>query len=68
MTANTRNTGSADSTDGAWYYDTSTGEVTQGKSSGWDSRMGPYDTKAEAERALTTARERTEAADEWDED
>lgn len=30
--------------------------------------MGPYDTKAEAERALTTARKRTEAADEWDED
>ncbi len=65
MTTNTDNT---DSTNGSWYFDTATGEVTQGKTSGWDSRMGPYATRAEAERALTTARERTEAADEWDED
>lgn len=57
----------SDST-GKWYFDTSTGEVSQGKVSGWDTRMGPYDSQAEAERALTTARQRAEAADEWDED
>jgi hypothetical protein len=55
-------------TSASWYFDTSTGEVTQGKKSGWDTRMGPYSSKAEAERALKTAHARTEAADEWDED
>ncbi|MEY8566638.1 SPOR domain-containing protein [Corynebacterium sp.] len=51
-----------------WYFDTASGEVTQGKSSGWDSRMGPYDSREAAEHALQIARERTKAADEWDED
>lgn len=54
--------------DQQWYFDTSSGEVTQGKTSGWDNRMGPYPSRDEAEHALQIARERTKAADEWDED
>lgn len=49
-----------------WYYDTKTGQVSQGKASGWDSRMGPYDTQEEAAAALETARKRTEQADAYD--
>jgi hypothetical protein len=30
--------------------------------------MGPYSSRDEAEHALEIARERTKAADEWDED
>ncbi|MDN5720354.1 SPOR domain-containing protein [Corynebacterium sp.] len=54
--------------DNEWYFDTSSGEVTQGKTSGWGNRMGPYTSKQEAEQALETARARTKAADDWDED
>ena len=54
--------------DQKWYFDTSTGDVTQGKKHGWDTRMGPDDTEDAARRALATARARSEAADEWDED
>lgn len=49
--------------DDRWYFDLSTGEVTRGKQSRWDTRMGPYDTEAEARDALKVARERTKAAD-----
>lgn len=59
---------SDDNADQKWYYDTSTGEVTQGKKHGWDTRMGPYDSEAEAQHALATARARSDAADAWDED
>ncbi|AGP30515.1 hypothetical protein [Corynebacterium terpenotabidum] len=58
----------SDSGNDKWFFDTATGEVTRGKVSGWNSRLGPYDTEAEARRALETARARAEAADEWDED
>lgn len=58
----------SDENDKKWYFDTSTGEVTEGKVSGWDTRMGPYDSRRDAERALETARARSEAADDWDED
>ncbi|MBC2681174.1 SPOR domain-containing protein [Corynebacterium sp. 4HC-13] len=51
-----------------WYYDTKTGQVTQGKESGWDSRMGPYDTQEEAAAALETAKKRNEQADAYDAD
>ncbi|WP_139312062.1 SPOR domain-containing protein [Corynebacterium sp. CNJ-954] len=54
--------------DQQWYFDTSSGEVTQGKTSGWDNRMGPYSSRDEAEHALQIARERTKVADEWDDD
>lgn len=51
-----------------WFFDTDTGEVTQGKSSGWESRMGPYNSREEAAHALETARKRTEQADAYDRD
>jgi hypothetical protein len=56
----------------AYWYNVSTGQVEseENKSQSADL-MGPYDTEAEAARALETARERTEAWDEedrrWDE-
>ncbi|MFW9034464.1 SPOR domain-containing protein [Corynebacterium striatum] len=53
--------------DKQWYYDTSTGQVTQGTESGWDNRMGPYTTREEAERAIEIAKARNEAADAYDE-
>ena len=54
--------------DSKWYYDTKTGEVVQGKARGFLNRMGPYDSEAEARHALEIAEQRTEAADEWDDD
>ncbi|GII98085.1 hypothetical protein Slu03_04630 [Sediminihabitans luteus] len=48
-----------------YFYDTTTGEVTEGRQRGWRGRMGPYATRAEAEKALETADKRTSA---WDED
>ncbi|WP_080793966.1 hypothetical protein [Corynebacterium pacaense] len=50
-----------------WYYDLSTGEVSQGKKSGFENRMGPYDTEQEAREALQISQQRNEAADDWDE-
>ena len=49
-----------------WYFDTETGEVTQGQVGGWESRMGPYDTREEAAHALDIARKRNEEADAYD--
>lgn len=46
-----------------WYYNPSTGEVTQGKESSWDNRMGPYSSREEAQAAIKTAQERNRAAD-----
>lgn len=54
--------------DKKWWFDTATGEVSQQKASGWDTRMGPYDSREEAEHALERARQRTAAADAYDED
>lgn len=51
-----------------WYFDTQTGEVTQGKTDSWENRMGPYDTEEEASHALEIARQRNKAADEYDEE
>lgn len=50
-----------------WYFDTETGQAEQGKATGWENRMGPYATKAEAENALERAKERNEAWDAQDE-
>jgi len=50
-----------------WYFDPSTGEVTQGKEGTWDDRMGPYDTREEAAGALERAAARNAAADAEDE-
>ncbi|ANE04468.1 hypothetical protein [Corynebacterium crudilactis] len=51
-----------------WFYDLSTGEVSQGKASGFENRMGPYDSEAAARKAIEIAAARTEAADNWDEE
>lgn len=48
-----------------YYFNTSTRMVEKGRQSSWEHLLGPYDTREEAERAVETARERTEA---WDED
>lgn len=54
-------------TDFKWFFDPSTGEVAQGKSSAWSQRMGPYESREEAANALKIAQARTELADEQDE-
>jgi hypothetical protein len=51
--------------DARFWYDLGTGRVDQGHQKGSATLMGPYATRAEAERALETARARTEA---WDAD
>lgn len=53
--------------DEQFYYNPSTGEVTQGMQASWDNRMGPYDTREEAEAALQIAAQRTKQADNEDE-
>ncbi|MFC0315823.1 hypothetical protein ACFQNE_15425 [Gordonia phosphorivorans] len=53
---------------GDWYYDVSTGEVSQGKATHALTRMGPYASEDEARRALEIAAERNAAADAEDED
>lgn len=46
-----------------YWFNITTGEIEQGAQSGWTHRMGPYETYAEAAKALEAARERTES---WD--
>ena len=53
--------------DDKFYFNPTTGEVSQGKVASWDNRMGPYDTREEAERALETAAQRNQVADDQDE-
>lgn len=54
--------------DEKFYFNPTTGEVTQGKVASWDNRMGPYDTREQAAHALEIAAQRNKAADEADED
>ncbi|EOM76054.1 hypothetical protein DW322_16145 [Rhodococcus rhodnii] len=49
--------------DKLWYYDLSTGEVSQGRQVSTFDRIGPYPDRESAQHALEKARERTEAAD-----
>ncbi len=49
--------------DTQWYYSPSDHSVHQGREAGAVDRWGPYPSKAAAERALATAKERNEAAD-----
>lgn len=49
-----------------FYFNTRTGQVEEGKRFSWASRLGPYATRAEAQRALDTAAGRTQAWDEED--
>ena len=51
-----------------WYYDLETGEVVEGKQSGWENRMGPYESKSEAQHALDKVRARNAAADAQDDE
>ena len=46
-----------------FYYNTSTGQVEEGRRSSWTHLMGPYPTREAAEQALEIARARTQ---EWD--
>ena len=51
----------------AYWYNLATRQVeTDENKSPSDDLMGPYDSEADAARALDTARERTEAWDEED--
>lgn len=49
-----------------FYYNTRTGKVEQGRKFSWFSRMGPYETREEAARALETAQAKSVAWDEED--
>ena len=51
-----------------WYFDPSTGEVSQGKQAGWENRMGPYASESEARSALEIAAARNKAADNEDDE
>ena len=53
--------------DEKFYFNPSTQEVSQGKEGSWDDRMGPYDTREEAEQALETAKQRNKIAEAQDE-
>ena len=50
-----------------YYYNLETRQVEQGKVSSYDNRIGPYDTREEAEHALEIAKERNQVADAYDE-
>lgn len=54
-----------------FYYNVSTGTVEEGQQSSGTELMGPYATREEASRALSTAAERNRSWDEenqdWDE-
>lgn len=51
-----------------WYFNLETKQVEQGKVSGIENRMGPYDSKEEAARALEIVQERNEQADAYDDE
>ncbi|GAA1487683.1 SPOR domain-containing protein [Brachybacterium sacelli] len=48
-----------------FFYNLTTGAVEEGRQSSGTDLMGPYSSRAEAQRALTTAAGRNE---QWDED
>ena len=50
-----------------YYYNLEPHQVEQGKISSYDNRIGPYDTREEAEHALEIAKERNRVADAYDE-
>jgi hypothetical protein len=56
---------------GPFFFNLRTGRVEGPEGARADERLGPYATREEAERALQSARERTERWDEedrrWDE-
>lgn len=52
---------------GNFWYNTSTGQVEEGKQSTSNHLMGPYGTREEAARALEIAAQRNEEADQAEE-
>lgn len=48
-----------------YFYNTRTQMVEKGRQSSWEHLMGPYDSPEDAERALETARKKSQA---WDAD
>jgi hypothetical protein len=59
----TAGTGSAER---RFWVNVDTGEVEEGRQSGAAHRIGPYDTREEAERAFDKAAQRNESWDEED--
>lgn len=55
-------------TEEQYWYNTATGEVEEGHRSSWTHLMGPYRTRAEAQRALESAKARNESWDKEDDD
>ncbi|GAB3652599.1 hypothetical protein GCM10027591_09560 [Zhihengliuella somnathii] len=53
---------------GDFWYNVVTHEVEVGAQSDWTQLIGPYETRAEAEKALDKVRERNEAWDDADDD
>lgn len=51
-----------------YWYNVETHEVEKDAQSGWQSLIGPYESRMEAEAALAKVRARNEAADAYDED
>ncbi|MCL2454289.1 MAG: SPOR domain-containing protein [Micrococcales bacterium] len=49
-----------------FYYNLKTQQVEEGRQSDWSALMGPYPTREAAERALETARGRTDSWDDAD--
>jgi hypothetical protein len=49
-----------DDPEAQYYYNSATGEVEQGRQSNALDRLGPFKTRAEAERAPEIVRERAE--------
>lgn len=48
-----------------FWFNTATGEVEVGRRASWEHLLGPYETREEAQQALSKARERSQA---WDDD
>ncbi|UIK89685.1 SPOR domain-containing protein [Arthrobacter polaris] len=51
-----------------YWFNVRTHEVEKDAQSGWQSLIGPYESRAEAEQALAKVRERNDMADALDED
>ena len=51
-----------------YWYNVQTHEAEKDAQSGWQSLIGPYESREEAEHALAKVQERNAAADALDED
>ena len=51
-----------------YFFNTRTKMVETGQLSSWEDIMGPYASREEAERALETAKKRSEAWDDQEDD